>query len=214
MQAQSAGGGRGEIAMKNQSILAFAVSAFFLFSVLACTPPPKQPAEDRGEEEEKQVQETQETEEPEGAETMFGHYTEWPPESITDEEVELLKNVVCVLETSKGVIKIKLFPDVTPIHSANFVKLIPAEIGTPHDVGRIASAMRPNAANATSGSQFYLVHTKERTQHLDRDFTVFGEIVEGQNVNLLLTVTYDADNNLIPGAVPDTIVRAYIETAE
>ncbi len=57
-------------------------------------------------------------------ENIFGHYEEWPPEAITDEEVELLTSIRVVFETTKGIIKIQLFPNEAPIHGANCVKLV------------------------------------------------------------------------------------------
>jgi len=58
------------------------------------------------------------------SENVFGHYEEWPPEKITDEELEALKKIRVVMETTKGTMKFELYPDHAPIHSANFVKLV------------------------------------------------------------------------------------------
>ncbi|HDS30890.1 MAG TPA: peptidylprolyl isomerase [Firmicutes bacterium] len=175
-------------------------------------------------------------------ENIFNHYEKWPPERITKEEVEILKQLTCVLETSKGTIRLKLFPDEAPIHSANFVKLIqdgfydgltfhrvikdfmtqggdpegtgtggpgynlPAEISLPHSAGSLAAARQGDEVNPmkeSSGSQFYMCHTTEGVQHLNGQYSVFGQIIEGQDVNLALNVTG-------PGVVPDKIIRAYI----
>jgi cyclophilin family peptidyl-prolyl cis-trans isomerase len=169
---------------------------------------------------------------------VFGYYSMWPASSITDEEVEWLRNITCVLETTKGIIKIRLFPDQAPIHSANFAKLIqegfydgspfhrviagfmtqgggrpdgsdsgyviPAEIGLPHKDGSLAAARTDNPQRNSSGSQFYLCHSQEGSAHLDGAYTVYGEIIEGQDVNLSINVTN-------PGVEPDRIIRAYIE---
>ena len=55
---------------------------------------------------------------------MFGGYDKWPPDEITYDEMDLLIHVECVFETSKGKFKVRLFPDHSPIHSANLVRLI------------------------------------------------------------------------------------------
>ena len=36
-----------------------------------------------------------------------------------------------------------------------------------------------HAGRNTGGSQFFIVHTRNATQHLDRNHTCFGKIVEG-----------------------------------
>ncbi|MCX6647670.1 MAG: peptidylprolyl isomerase [bacterium] len=185
-------------------------------------------------------------------EGLFSEYAVWPPESITDEEKEILRNVVVVFETTKGVIRMKMFPDEAPIHSANFVKLamdgyfdgivfhrvitgfvsqggdptgtgeggpdytLPAEISLPHMDGSIGAARTGDDVNPerrSSGSQFYFCHTTEGTSRLDGKYTVFGEIVSGQDVNLSLNVTYTREGP-IEGAVPDKIIRAWVEIAQ
>lgn len=185
-------------------------------------------------------------------EGLFDKYTEWPPESITDEEKEILGNVVVVFETTKGIITLKFFPDEAPIHSANFVKLtmdgyfdgivfhrvipgfvsqggdptgtgeggpdyeLPAEISLPHGDGSLAAARTGDEVNPerrSSGSQFYLCHSTEGTSRLDGKYTVFGEIVSGQDVNLSLNVTYTREGP-IEGAEPDRIMHAWVEIAK
>ena len=182
---------------------------------------------------------------------LFKQYKSWPPESITEEEKAILRRCVVVLQTTKGIIKIRLIPDAAPIHSANFVKLVrdgfydgltfhrvikgfmsqggdpegtgrggpgytlPAEIGLPHYPGSVAAARLPDEYNPerrSSGSQFYMCHTRERCAKLDGAYTVFGNIVEGQDVNLSLTPTHDDNNNPIPGVVPDKIIDAWVES--
>jgi len=88
---------------------------------------------------------------------------------------------------------------------------IDAEIGAPHIRGAVAAARTPNAAKASSGSQFYIVTGKEISQQellqtelskkikyndtqkklyleqggypsLDMEYTVFGEVVSGMDV--------------------------------
>jgi len=180
---------------------------------------------------------------------IFGHYETWPPESITDEEVDILRRVVVVFETTKGTMKIRLFPDQAPLNSANFVKLVqdgfydglifhrvisnfmsqggdpdgtgaggpgytvPAEIGLPHRAGSVAAARQGDPVNPerrSSGSQFYICHTDQSCTNLNGAYTVYGQVVEGMDVNLALEVNYTGQGP-IPGAGADSIVRAYIE---
>ena len=180
-------------------------------------------------------------------EEIFASYETWPPKSVHRLEIQALRNAVCVLETSKGIIRITLSPDDAPIHSANFVKLIqdgfydgltfhrvidgfvsqggdpdgtgsggpgytlPAEISLPHLEGSVAAARTSDAINPerrSSGSQFYLCHTIEQCGRLDGAYSVFGQIIEGQDVNLAMTVTG-------PRFIePDTIIRAWVELSD
>lgn len=39
-----------------------------------------------------------------------------------------------------------------------------------------------NPTKASSGSQFYIVHDENACLHLDGQYTIFGEVVEGLNV--------------------------------
>ena len=64
---------------------------------------------------------------------------------------------------------------------------IPAEIvpGKTHKKGALAAARRGDLANpakASSGSQFYIVQDAEGCKHLDGEYTIFGEVVDGLNV--------------------------------
>jgi len=188
----------------------------------------------------------------------FSGYTTWPPDSIKPEDVETLRHARVVFETTKGIIKITLFPDQAPLHSANLVKLVqdgfydglkfhrvmsnfmsqggdplgtgeggptpdytlPAEIGLPHVQGSMAAArtggvdpatgQEVNPEKRSSGSQFYFVHTDTSANFLDGNYTVYGQIVDGIDVNLSLTVNYTNDGP-IPDAQTDSIVRATVE---
>lgn len=174
---------------------------------------------------------------------LFKGYAEWPPRQITTEEVEILRKVVVVMETTKGVMKIKVFPEVAPIHAANFVKLardgfynglkfhrvikdfmtqggdpegtgrggpgytLPAEIGLPHKEGAVAAARLGDDVNPdrrSSGSQFYICRSTKGCEHLDGAYTVFGQLIEGNEVNLAINVTTG-------GEEPDKIVKAWVE---
>jgi peptidyl-prolyl cis-trans isomerase B (cyclophilin B) len=124
---------------------------------------------------------------------------------------------IAVIETAKGVIKIKLFPEEAPKTVANFVKLankgfyngltfhrvepgfvvqggdpkgdgsggpgytIPDEKNTKLKHNRGAVAMAKTSAPNSAGSQFYIVIDKP-APHLDGGYTVFGQVIAGQNV--------------------------------
>jgi peptidyl-prolyl cis-trans isomerase B (cyclophilin B) len=64
---------------------------------------------------------------------------------------------------------------------------IPAEIvpGKTHKKGALAAARRGdqvNPAKESSGSQFYIVHDPANCVHLDGEYTIFGEVVDGLDV--------------------------------
>ena len=64
-----------------------------------------------------------------------------------------------------------------------------------HKKGALAAARRGDMANptkASSGSQFYIVHDENACLHLDGQYTIFGEVVEGLEViDRIATVDVD-----------------------
>ena len=64
---------------------------------------------------------------------------------------------------------------------------IPAELaaGHRHDYGAVAAARQADFVNpqrASSASQFYLVGNHQGTHFLDGQYTVFGQVIQGQEV--------------------------------
>ncbi|RSK35347.1 peptidylprolyl isomerase [Hymenobacter metallilatus] len=66
-------------------------------------------------------------------------------------------------------------------------KMIPAEIRPEltHKRGAVAAARTPDFINPqrmSSASQFYIVQNPQGTPHLDGQYTVFGQVISGQDV--------------------------------
>ena len=57
--------------------------------------------------------------------------------------------------------------------------------GKSHKKGALAAARRGDAVNPgkeSSGSQFYIVQSEESCKHLDGEYTIFGETIEGLDI--------------------------------
>jgi len=65
-----------------------------------------------------------------------------------------------------------------------------------------------HAGKDTGGSQFFL--TFRPTDHLDGRHTVFGRVIEGDEVLPRLTRTQDGEGRPVPGVQPDTIEKAEV----
>ena len=82
---------------------------------------------------------------------------------------------------SRDTSKIDLLGQVGPDYT------VPAEFVNEywHKKGAIAAARRGDMANptkASSGSQFYIVHDENACLHLDGQYTIFGEVIDGLDV--------------------------------
>ncbi len=109
-----------------------------------------------------------------------------------------------IISTEKGDMRAELYENETPGTVANFVKLaesrfydgltfqgdgtggpgytIKCETSAPrqrHDRGVLSMAHR---GKDTGGSQFFICHNRQNTQHLDGVHTCFGCVVDGLDV--------------------------------
>lgn len=149
------------------------------------------------------------------------------------------------LETSEGTLRLELWADVAPLHTANFLKLagqgfydglsfhriLPGFViqgGCPrgdgtggpgwtvkaefndrrHEKGVLSMARSadPNSA----GSQFFICLSREMCQHLDRQYTAFGRVIEGLDVVDKLAAAPLADPRTGRPRHAPTITRATV----
>jgi peptidyl-prolyl cis-trans isomerase B (cyclophilin B) len=59
---------------------------------------------------------------------------------------------------------------------------IKCETGGNRQVHEAGSLSMAHAGKDTGGSQFFIVHSREATKHLDRKHTVFGKVLTGMDV--------------------------------
>jgi len=88
---------------------------------------------------------------------------------------------------------------------------VPAEFNdTPHDLGIVsmARAQDPNSA----GSQFFICLSRERTQVLDGQYTVFGKVIEGLDVVKAMGKVQTTSNRWGEPSVP--VEKIYILSAD
>jgi peptidyl-prolyl cis-trans isomerase B (cyclophilin B) len=72
---------------------------------------------------------------------------------------------------------------------------IPCEVTAPkqyHDKGVLSMA---HAGRNTGGSQFFICHGRQSTQHLDGNHTCFGKVIEG--LDIIPNITQGTKINLI-----------------
>ena len=127
---------------------------------------------------------------------------------------KIFSNKFAVVKTNKGIIKIELFPEVTPLTVYNFVKLsekgfyngtifhrvVPNFViqgGDPTGTGNggpgysirsefsqlnymTGTVGMASSGKDTEGSQWFITHSPQF--HLDARYTLFGMVVEGQDI--------------------------------
>lgn len=84
-----------------------------------------------------------------------------------------------------------------------------------HCKGAIAAARMGDMANprrASSGSQFYIVQSEDGCRHLDGQYTVYGQVVEGMDViDSISSVPTDFRDRPLE---PVVIIRAAVDTVK
>ncbi len=82
-----------------------------------------------------------------------------------------------------------------------------------HIAGAVATARQADTVNptkASSGSQFYIVHNDTGALGLDGDYTIFGQVIAGQNVvNAIAIAQTDYSDKPLQDIV---IEKAYLDT--
>lgn len=96
---------------------------------------------------------------------------------------------------------------------------IPAEFVNQyyHKKGTLAAARKGDMANpkkASSGSQFYIVHDENNCLHLDGQYSIFGEVIEGLDViDKIATVETDHYDHPMYDVIIETIKPVVEEVA-
>ena len=96
---------------------------------------------------------------------------------------------------------------------------IPAEFVNEywHKKGAIAAARKGDMANptkASSGSQFYIVHDENSCLHLDGQYSIFGEVIEGLDIiDKIATVPTDMYDRPYEDVIIKTIIPVLAEPA-
>jgi cyclophilin family peptidyl-prolyl cis-trans isomerase len=93
---------------------------------------------------------------------------------------------------------------------------IPAEFVNEywHKKGAIAAARKGDMANpkkASSGSQFYIVHDENSCLHLDGQYSIFGEVIEGLDV---IDKIAAVDTDMYDRPYEDVIIKTIIPVEE
>ena len=87
-----------------------------------------------------------------------------------------------------------------------------------HKKGAIAAARRGDMANptkASSGSQFYIVHDENACLHLDGQYSIFGEVIEGLEViDRIATVDVDRYDRPYEDVFIKEIKPVHVEPAQ
>lgn len=87
-----------------------------------------------------------------------------------------------------------------------------------HKKGALAAARKGDMANprkASSGSQFYIVHDENACLHLDGQYSIFGEVIDGLDViDKIATVATDRYDRPYEDVIIVTIKPVYVEKEE
>lgn len=88
-----------------------------------------------------------------------------------------------------------------------------------HKKGALAAARQGDMVNprkASSGSQFYIVQSETGCQHLDGEYTIYGEVVEGLDViDRIAGVETDRyDHPVVPIVIDSVVIVKVDEAAE
>ena len=84
-----------------------------------------------------------------------------------------------------------------------------------HKKGALAAARKGDMANptkASSGSQFYIVHDENACLHLDGQYSIFGEVIEGLDIiDKIATVSTDMYDRPYEDVIIETIKPVFVE---